>query len=121
LLTAVAGVNDPVYRNSPIVHHHLRGRPLHFNLVVHPSDLLGLLFQLRSELFNLFLLLLNLSVLFKELVKQHRVHGFVAHGVDFALLVAHDQVGIYLGYFPQQLSRTAVYLSYRSCNGKSLA
>ena len=41
-------------------------------------------------------LALHLAMLFKELVEQHRVHCIVAHGVDFAVLVAHDQVGFTL-------------------------
>jgi hypothetical protein len=66
-----------VYINLPSVHHDLWRRPIHFQLVVDLSDLLGLLLQLRSELFNLLLLFLNLSVLFEEFVEQHRVHGVV--------------------------------------------
>jgi hypothetical protein len=42
----------------------LQRRPIHFCLVVDPSDLLGLLLQTCSKLFNLFLLFLNLSVRF---------------------------------------------------------
>src|SRR6266536_2035820 len=36
---------------------------------------------------------------FEEFVEQHCVHRVVAHGVDLAVLVAHDQVRVYLGYF----------------------
>ena len=36
---------------------------------------------------------------FDELVKQHRVHRFIADGVDFPVLVVHYQVRIHLGNF----------------------
>ena len=35
-------------------------------------------------------------MLFEELVEQHRVHRFVAHGVRLALLVASHQIGVHL-------------------------
>ena len=38
----------------------------------------------------------HFAVLFEELVEQHRVHRFVAHGVRLALLVAGHQIGIHL-------------------------
>jgi len=38
-------------------------------------------------------------MLFEKFVKQHRVHRVVAHGVDLAVLVAHNQIGIHIGYF----------------------
>jgi hypothetical protein len=47
---------------------------------------------------DLALLFLDCSVLFEELVEQHRIHGVVAHGVDLALGVAHHQVRVHLGY-----------------------
>ena len=69
-----------------------------------------LLFKTRSERLYCFLLLrdrglevlvqlLNLAVFFEKLVKQHRVHRFIADGVDFAVLVAHHQVWVHLGHF----------------------
>src|SRR6266487_527695 len=36
---------------------------------------------------------------FEKLVEQHRVHCVVAHRVDLAVLVAHHQVRVHLGYF----------------------
>jgi hypothetical protein len=33
-------------------------------------------------------------MLFEKLVQQYRIHRFIAHRVDFASLVAHDQVRI---------------------------
>src|SRR5207249_8747970 len=36
---------------------------------------------------------------FQKLVEQHRVDRVVAHGVNLALLVAHDQVRVHLGHF----------------------
>jgi hypothetical protein len=36
------------------------------------------------------------TVLLEELIEQHRVHRVVAYGVDFALFVAHHEVGIHL-------------------------
>ena len=72
----------------------------------------------RSKRFNLLLLLRDscfqvlaalaarlslaaphFAVLFEELVEQHRVHRFVAHGVDLAVLIAHHQIRIYLCHF----------------------
>ena len=38
-------------------------------------------------------------MLFKKLVKQHRIHGVVAHGIDLAFVVAHHQVRADLRYF----------------------
>jgi hypothetical protein len=37
----------------------------------------------------------HLSVLFEELVKQHRIHRFVANGVRLTLLVTRDQIRVY--------------------------
>src|SRR6266700_8317714 len=37
-------------------------------------------------------------VLFEELVEQHRVHGLVAHGIDFSLGIASHQIGVDLFY-----------------------
>ncbi len=34
------------------------------------------------------------AVLFEKLIEQHRVHCFVAHGVNLALRVFDDQIGI---------------------------
>jgi hypothetical protein len=45
------------------------------------------------------LLLFDFPMFFQKLVEQHRVHRFVAHGVDPSVLIAHHQVGVYLGYF----------------------
>jgi hypothetical protein len=36
---------------------------------------------------------------FEKLIEQHRVHSFVANGVNLSVLVAHHQVGVHLGYF----------------------
>jgi len=52
-------------------------------LDAHLLDLHCLLFELRRENVNLFLLFLVPAVLFEELVEQHRVHCVVAHGVNF--------------------------------------
>ena len=53
----------------------------------------------RFLFLNLAILLLHFPMLFEKLVEQHRVHLVVAHGVNLAVLVAHDEVGIYLSYF----------------------
>src|SRR5882724_2576714 len=37
-------------------------------------------------------------MLFEKLIQQHRVHRVVAHDVDLAFVVAHHQVGVYLGH-----------------------
>jgi hypothetical protein len=34
-------------------------------------------------------------MLFEELVKQHRVHHFVAHGAQLAITASRDQIGAY--------------------------
>ena len=36
-------------------------------------------------------------MLFEKLVKQHRVHCFIAHRIGFSIGVVNDEVGIYLG------------------------
>ncbi len=78
-----------------IIVDHLPRRFAQFKLV---ADFL----EPRSESFNLFLLpgysrflLLELPVLFKELVKQHRVYCLVADSVDFAFGIASYQIRIH--------------------------
>ena len=44
----------------------------------------------------MFLLFLVLAVLFKELVKQHRVHSVIAHRVRFSFLVGQHEPWIHL-------------------------
>jgi len=46
-----------------------------------------LLLLARDGRLKIFALLLYFAVFFEELVKQHRVHCFVAHRVGLALLV----------------------------------
>jgi hypothetical protein len=41
---------------------------------------------------------LNFSVLFEELIEQHRVHRVIAHSIRLALLVTGHKVGIYFFY-----------------------
>src|SRR6476646_7780334 len=74
-----------------------------FKLGAHFLDLSCLLFELRSENLHLFLLqgdcrfqvsdtsllFLDLFVLFKELVEQHRVDRIVANGQRLAVGIAH--------------------------------
>jgi hypothetical protein len=79
-----------------MVHRYSRPTQIHFNLVVDPSDLLGLLLQLCSKLFNLLLLFLNLSMFFEELVQQHCVYRFVADGIGLFVGVAHHQIRLHL-------------------------
>src|SRR5437667_872383 len=90
------------------------------NLRADPLNLRGLLFELRRQSFRSFLLLgddfllfrnpgvqpcdahlllLKFTMLLEELVEQHRVHRFVAHGINLAIGIARDQIGIYLFYF----------------------
>src|SRR5437870_5091446 len=78
-------------------------------------NLRGLLFELRRQSFRSFLLLgddfllfrnpgvelcdahlllLNFTMLFQEFIEQHRVHRFVAHGIDLPIGVARDQIGV---------------------------
>jgi hypothetical protein len=68
-----------------IVENRLWCRFVHFKLCAH-------FLEARYKRFNLLLLagggrflLLVFAMLFKKLVKQHCVHGFVAHSVDFAV------------------------------------
>ena len=42
--------------------------------------------------------LLHSLMLFQELIEQHRVHRFVAHGVDLSLRVTSHQSGVHLGH-----------------------
>ena len=71
------------------------GRPAALGIVDHLRrrfarfELRAYLLQARSKRFNLLLLpsddrfqVLHLMMLFEELVEQHRVHRFVAHGVN---------------------------------------
>ena len=39
---------------------------------------------------------LNLAMLFQKLIEQHRIHCFVANGIDLAIVVANNQVGVHL-------------------------
>src|SRR5206468_8406158 len=110
-----------------ITYHSRRGFA-HLNLSAHLLDLRALLFELRSENFHSLLLLgnsgfqfsdrrllfLDSFVLFQEFIEQHRVHCLVPHGVDFAILIAHHQLRIYLfyllGYQPKLRNTLWIYL-----------
>ena len=84
-----------------------------FKLGAHLLDLSCLLFELRSENLRLFLLqgdgrfqlsdtgllLLDFLVFLQELIEQHGVYSVVAHGVNLAVLIANDQVGVHFGDF----------------------
>ena len=63
--------------------HHLLA-----HLLQSGSESLNLLLHLCDgrSLFNL-----TFSVLFEELIQQHRVHCFVAHGHGFSVLIANYQ------------------------------
>ena len=88
------------------IRDYFRRRLTRFKLGAHFLDLRCLLFELRSENLHLFLLqgdsrfqvgntgllFLDLFVLFEEFVEQHHVHRIVAHAVDLADLVTHNQV-----------------------------
>jgi hypothetical protein len=80
-----------------------------------------LLFELCSENSQVFfevtdrdLLFFHSLVLFQEFVQQHRIHCLVPHGIDFAILIAHDQLRIYLfyllGYQPKLRNALGIYL-----------
>jgi hypothetical protein len=93
------------------------GRTRCGELGAHLLDLRGLLSHGCSERLNFPLLLRNscleifpllrdcrfplliFAVLFEKLIEQHRVHRFITHGVDPAILITHDEIGIHLGYF----------------------
>src|SRR4029077_6002773 len=81
-----------------IVVDHLRSGFARFNLGAHFLDERFLLFQFCFESVNFLLLPLHCTVLFEELVEQHRVHGFVADAVNFPVGVAHNQIGVHLFY-----------------------
>jgi hypothetical protein len=65
------------------IQHRLRCRFARLKLCAH-------FLQASSELFDLFLQLLHLLMLF-ELVEQHRVDLLVAHARDFACIVTQDR------------------------------
>ena len=121
----------------------LADRPAGFRPRAHLLDLRGLLFQVCSESANFFLLLrrrgmevllllhqrglslgnrrflfLHFAVLFEELVEQHRVDRVVAHGIDFAVFVAHHQVGIHLSHFLGNQTKLRRVCYCRSCSGR---
>src|ERR1041385_5399710 len=52
-------------------------------------DLLLLLLHDYLQFLNLAILLLTFAMFFQELVEQHRIHCFIAHGVGFPLLVMY--------------------------------
>jgi hypothetical protein len=83
-----------------ILESGVRCRFAQFKLVVHLLNFRILFFKTRSEIFFLLrelrLQFLHLTMFFEELVQQHRVHRFVAHGVGFALFVASHESGVHL-------------------------
>src|ERR1051325_10920679 len=81
-----------------LVGGQLRRRLFRFQLRTHLPDERSLLFELASQRLNLFLLLLNLLVLFQEFIQQHHIHGIVADSIDLALIIAHHQIRIDLGH-----------------------
>ena len=44
------------------------------------------------------ILCLDSPMRFKKLVEQHGVHRVVAHGVNFAISIAHHEVGVHLSH-----------------------
>ena len=86
---------EPITKTQPQlqpalgIFDYLRCRFARFKLCAH-------LLQACSKRINLLLLRVNLATCFEELVEQHRVYGFIAHGIRLALLVASHQSGIYL-------------------------
>jgi hypothetical protein len=88
-------------RHCPLrrVHNHFRGRFARFKLGAHLLDLRGLLFELRPEKLDSFLLLgnrglqfLHSPVLFDELVEQHVGDRVIAHSQGFSIFVASYQI-----------------------------
>ena len=73
----------------------LRGENLYSLFLLRDSRFL--LCNYRIELSDMRLLVVDFAMRLKEFVEQHRVHLIVANAVDFAVLVAHHQVGIHLG------------------------
>ena len=90
----------PSPNSNPLgIINYLRRRSARLKLCAH-------LLQAGSKSFNLLLLLsnnrfqvLHLMMLFEELVEQHRVYRFVAHGVELSFFIPHHQVRIDLFYF----------------------
>ena len=74
-------------------------RFVRFRLGAHFLDLRCLLLHGCDETCHRRFQLLSPFVLFEKLVEQHRVYGIVSNGVDFAVLVAHHEVGIHSRYF----------------------
>ncbi len=82
--------------------HLLKARSKSFYLLLLERNLrCEFILLLRDGRFLLLqpaVLLLDLAVLFQELVEQHRVHCFVAYSVYLAICIAHHQVGVHLLY-----------------------
>jgi hypothetical protein len=78
-----------------LVAHFLYSRSESFNLLLLlcsgrllSRNLLLLLRDGRLEVGDCVLLFCDVTVLFQELIQQHRVHRFVTHGVDFSIGIA---------------------------------
>ena len=78
---------------------HLHRWFARFELCAHLLDLRCLLFELRRENVNLFLLFLVLAMLFEKLIEQHGVDLLVADRVGFSFFVHCYQRRIHLCYF----------------------
>src|SRR6266542_3095707 len=113
-------MTDAMFRTLRVAHGHLRRQLADLKLYADFLDLRRLLLEARCQGLDLLMLLRqvelqfsdsgflflnfavlypNLLVLFQELVEQHRVHCFVADGVNLVLIVTHHEVRVHFGYF----------------------
>src|SRR6266540_2968946 len=113
-------MTDAMFRTLRFAHGHLRRQLADLKLHADFLDLRRLLLEARCQGLDLLMLLRqvelqfsdsgflflnfavlypNLLVLFQELVEQHRVHCFVADGVNLVLIVTHHEVRVHFGYF----------------------
>src|ERR1044072_4081745 len=90
-------------RRLAIILDRLGWRFCQLDLVIHGLDFRVEIFQSRGKILLLLrdfrFELLDLLVLFEELIEQHRVHRVVANAVGLSEFIADDQVWINFRYF----------------------
>ena len=62
----------------------------------------------------------HLTMLFKELIEQHRVHRFVTDNVRLALIVASDEIRIHLFHLPGDQAKLRDALGIRLTDNAGL-
>ena len=89
-------------------------------LTLCPLKRFNLVLLLRESCLEIFALLFNLAVFFKELIEQHRVHRFVAHSVDVALFRRAPPGGNSPRPLPRQSIQIAPCSTIRSMSVRAL-